>query len=406
MVVSVSAATLAAFAILCLLLPFRVLADSEAMPWAWMKTSANGRYCFKMVPPKWHLKGDAVVTDRKAYGVVYRLADDGQLVELWRTSDWYSFEVYLSDDGTHLVRIGPWARDQEKHTDLAVAFYDRGRLLKEYQVRELLKAPDKAVNSVSHYEWRPVRQSKPTGFKDDGFHLVMADHTSYSFDLATGAITTVEQDDKARNFHEVRAEEKDADAQRGKDLLEKWEGKESFEKLFEISKASAGEGKIMGVYFEGPEWRADLKPKALPRANCLVEAVFPIVDGQRINTSISPEETRDAFKKAMEHPFVASRFESKAASGIRIRVTGDRFHWDTPELQKMLKQVTGQEPAADALRNWAYCILDEKDHHYTSFYFNTATGELIYKDESKWPREPILLDRAGTRIKPGGGSGK
>jgi len=193
-------------------LTIRGLADSPASPRPWVTVSKRGDFFFKMVPLKWKKRSDAkdvlekdpfgnvreivdgeYVVEREPFGIVYKITEDGEFKEVWRTEGWYAFEGYLSEDGQYFVRFGPWASDQENHTDLAIAFYDRGKLLKKYQVKELIRKPDLLEDSVSHYMWRPATQTEPNGFYGGAFHLTMIDKTTYRFDFKTGAIISREQ---------------------------------------------------------------------------------------------------------------------------------------------------------------------------------------------------------------------
>ena len=65
---------------------------------------------------------------------------------LW-TVQWCAQAVHLSRDGRYLARMGPWASSA---SDLAIAFYDRGRLLKEYAVKDLVADTESLPRSVSH----------------------------------------------------------------------------------------------------------------------------------------------------------------------------------------------------------------------------------------------------------------
>jgi hypothetical protein len=196
--------------VVCIAMKTTVIADSVGPQVPWVKTSKDGRYMFKMVPEKSQFVGEKLNVERDAFGVAYEITEGGELKELWRTKGWYAFEGYLSEDGRYFVRFGLWAEDQEKHTDLAVAFYDQGKLLKEYQVRELIKNPKLLQNTISHYFWRPEIQTKPNGFNEEGFHLVMIDKTTYSFDFKTGKIVATEKDEGAKSCIEIEKEKKAA----------------------------------------------------------------------------------------------------------------------------------------------------------------------------------------------------
>jgi hypothetical protein len=113
--------------------------------------------------------------------------------------------------------------------------------------------------------------------------------------------------------------------------------------------------------------------------------------------SLTPQEINSAFEMAFKHPFVSNRFKDGGATGVRLRIQGDRLHWNTPELQEFIEKITGEKPNEDKLGHWAYFIIDDEERNYTSIYLNTKTGEIIDEDESKWPWEPYLIDSAGNR---------
>ena len=116
----------------------------------------------------------------------------------------------------------------------------------------------------------------------------------------------------------------------------------------------------------------------------------------KLLVTLTPEEIDIALKKSLNHPFVSKRFESGGATGIRLRIGGDRLHWDTEELQKFHKTVKGIPASQNELRYWAEIIIDAKQPRYTSIYFNTNTGELIYEDTSIWPYKQLLLQETAS----------
>lgn len=378
-------------------MPMKGLADSPAAPRPWVGTSERGDFFFKMVPPKWKKDGDRYVVEREPFGVTYKISEDGEFKEVWRTEGWYSFEGYLSEDGRYFVRFGPWASDQENHTDLAIAFYDRGKLLKEYQVKDLIRKPDFLEDSVSHYMWRPETQSEPNGFYGGTFHLVMIDKTSYSFDYETGEIIIREKDEKAKSSREIWAEEQTTANKRGRELFEASTFKEEFERHFEITGIEAMRGSFSSCSLEGPAWVAEFTPKRKFEHEASVRPVFPIRDESSVVVSLTPQEITSAFEMAFKHPFVSNRFKDGGATGVRLRIQGDRLHWNTPELEEFIEKITGEKPNKDKLGHWAYFIIDDEERNYTSIYLNTKTGEIIDEDESKWPWEPYLIDSAGNR---------
>lgn len=399
--------------------PFAV-ADQPAPTFRHVTTSQGQRcYFFKMIPEKVRYENNSLVKEKDAWGVAYKLDENGEIVELWRTEGWYASEVFLSDDGRYLVRMGVWPTTNDEFTDVAVAFYDRGKLLKSYDVRDLIKRPHLIEHSVSHYRWQPRKQTVPNGIgrghsqgwfggnylQGEHFHLVMIDKTAYHFDLATGDILSTETDPGAQSELEfwiaLRAEEKE----RGEGLYRTWPLRADFEKHFTTSEVRTGDWYVNGVWLDGANWEGNLAPKKDYGWDCLVEAVFPISKKGDIEVTITPQEIDEAFSNALRHPFVEARFKD-GATGIRLRITGDRLHWNTPELEKWLKQTRGAAPKEAELRYWAYAIIDEKEQSlanlhlsFTSFYLNTKTGELLYEDESApFPYPTVLLDAKGTRI--------
>jgi hypothetical protein len=116
-----------------------------------------------------------------------------------------------------------------------------------------------------------------------------------------------------------------------------------------------------------------------------------------LEVSLTPQEITSTFEQAFRHPFVAKRFRTGGATGIRLRIQGDRLHWNTPELIDFVEKITGAKPKETELSHWAYLIIDAESPRYTSIYFNTKTGEIILEEEATWPREPYLINSNGTK---------
>jgi hypothetical protein len=371
-------------------------ADWPNTPEPWVKASDNGRSLFKMVPER--ITGEKP-GGRKASGIAYGLSDGGELKELWRAEGWYGYRGHISDDGRYLVLLGPPAQEGTIATDLAIAFYDRGKLVKEYTVGALLKDEEALVRTTSKYIWEPERQTQPTGFypgMGSHFHLVMADKTTYAFEVATGAIVSTETDAGARNSHEIRKEDDAREEAEGKAILERSAFRKDYESHFDISEVQALKGSISSCSLEGPAWTATLTPKKKLAHPTGVEAVFQI-KGDHAVATLHPSKMIAAMEMALRHPSVAGQFAG-GATGLRLRTQGDRLHWNTPELRAFIKQVRGNEPEDPVLEHWAYIIIDHPlDPRYRSFYLDTAAGNLIYEEGYKNPPVLILLDGAGKK---------
>lgn len=373
-------------------------ADSPAEPYAWMLVAQSREYCFRMIPEKHHFKDEKKIVDRTAFGVASELDENGELKEMWRVEGWYAFSGHLSNDGRYFVRMGPWASDQEGHTDLAVAFYDRGNLLKAYRVKDLIKDDSKLEYSVSHYRWQPEKQSKPTGlvdpWKDKLFHLVMIDKTAYDFDLASGEIATTGKDEGALSSRDIRLLEDVEASQFGAALLKSNPAAVELEKSFDMDEVSSSkESKISSIYFEGREWHAKLTPKQDLKHPCEIHSVFPVSADGKLLIGIKADELLAALKIIVAHPYIENRFRAHAAEGIRIRVAGDRLHWDTDEVKKMLGLLKMKNDSPESLGDWAGVIVDEPNHVYHSFYLNVLTSQIMLNDTSKWPYGAILLEK-------------
>jgi hypothetical protein len=385
-----------------------VLADSPVASYAWVTTSSRGDHLFKMVPATLTKKDGEWVTVRDAFGVAYRLDEKGEFQEIWRSTGWYAFKGHLSDDGRYFVRFGPWASDQDNHTDLAIAFYDRGQLVKEYQVRDLIQEPDLLEDSVSHYTWRPSVQTHPNGFHheslfgsgDEQFRLTMIDKTTYDFDVGTGRILNKGRDESAKSSSELMAKEMAAEAKRGKTLFDGSGFKEAFLNEFEISDISANSGSYSSTSLEGPSWEATLKPRKALDHEVSIKPLFPIREDGEIAVSITPQEIISAIERALKHPYVKERFENGGATGIRMRVLGDRLHWNSTEISGFLELLTGGKPAGEELKSWCYFIIDAAEPRYTGFYFDAKSGRIITNEDPEKPGVPSFIDAAGERLTP------
>ncbi|NQV85903.1 MAG: hypothetical protein HQ492_02380 [Woeseiaceae bacterium] len=123
-----------------------VSADSEAMPMPKVFAARTNAFYFKLIPA-------ADFDEEKSEGFLYRVTDTvDELV--YRSDGWYSFDVFVSYDGSYLARSGPWPRhDSPPETMPAVVFYADGKPVKTYYVSDLVKDELKLQHSISHYSW-------------------------------------------------------------------------------------------------------------------------------------------------------------------------------------------------------------------------------------------------------------
>jgi len=156
-------------------------ADSEAPARSCKVVTDDGKYVFVMHPIKGGFSSypDKGMLAKYPKSGLYR--NDGSAEPLW-TIDWYSRGgVHLFPDGKYLIRIGNWPlgspcneknysyeetlirlhnkqpigpiRNDKALSQLAVAFYESGMLLKEYSIGDLTKEPSKLPTSISHFQW-------------------------------------------------------------------------------------------------------------------------------------------------------------------------------------------------------------------------------------------------------------
>lgn len=167
-----------------------VFADSPSRPVPLVFVNRYGSdVMFSMIPPQYDA---SYKLTREAFGIASRLNEDGKFVEMYRTSGWYSFEVFVSRDGKYLVQMGPWnVGDSPQKDHLAVAFHKNGKLLKSYSTARLVKDPTKVVVTVSHYMWQaPQHALSPSLDYDNTFKLRTIDGWTYEFDATTGEINS------------------------------------------------------------------------------------------------------------------------------------------------------------------------------------------------------------------------
>lgn len=167
----------------------KVQADSPARPTPRITASSVGNTYFSMIPERYHYEDTDRIQDSPAFGRAYKLDEFGETIELWEVTGWYAFEVYVSNNGRYLVRIGNWAQGREpSEKDLAVSFYDNGKELKKYSTKDLVKNPKKVQTSTSHYVWRENSYEYPKLDWQDQFHLKTIDGYLYTFNIKNGQI--------------------------------------------------------------------------------------------------------------------------------------------------------------------------------------------------------------------------
>ena len=138
---------------------------------------------------------------RPAHGFVYQLDAEGKPTVKYRIQGWYSCDMQLSSDGRVLVGVQPFQPGREpKSSDVGIAFFKDGVLMRRYLVGELVKDNSLLRRTVSFYRWldethlgtrEGVVADRPYLDLNGVFHLTTIDRLTYSFDAATGKILSV-----------------------------------------------------------------------------------------------------------------------------------------------------------------------------------------------------------------------
>lgn len=169
--------------IICILLTFAPIAwtDMEAPYESYGITSSYGNYYYKMIPDRpYDSESGSGICYKAIFGIPYK--------NLWKTNGWYARETYLSNDGKYLVRVAPWHSGiRPNDSDVGVAFYKEGKLIKSYSTNILVKDKRKALLTASHYKFRSHVPSKFEARKNR-FTFVSIDCIEHIFDITTGEI--------------------------------------------------------------------------------------------------------------------------------------------------------------------------------------------------------------------------
>jgi len=167
--------------LIALLLIFTTLsafADSVT-EYAYVTASARGKYYFKMVPTR---------NSKQGLGTLFEVNPNGEDKVIWKTEGWYSFAVYISENGEYLVRINVLPHGHELSDDhLAIAFYKKGELINSYSTKNLVKNPSAINRSIGSYKWLEKKIFAPYANR---LVIVTVDNIKYVFNVSNGSIVS------------------------------------------------------------------------------------------------------------------------------------------------------------------------------------------------------------------------
>lgn len=157
-------------------------ADQDPTPYSYVTHSLDRKHTFVMIAPKaWG--SDELLWNGNRYSASGLYRSDGSTTPLW-TVDWYAYHVVVADNGSHVIRFGPWAAGPFEE---ALTFVDRGQILKSYKIRDLVLIPLSLPHSVSHLQWHYKNQIDTNR---GTFSVVTANGEHHTFDLSNGRILT------------------------------------------------------------------------------------------------------------------------------------------------------------------------------------------------------------------------
>ena len=134
---------------------FAVFADSDASPRDYSAPTADGRHILVVLAPDDAFPERNEELRRKyARSGLYRAGERGALVwELPSYSPW----IRVANDGRFAVMWAQWPssspRDATEYDRPVIRFLDRGKVIREYATRQLVKDPTRLPHSVSHFRW-------------------------------------------------------------------------------------------------------------------------------------------------------------------------------------------------------------------------------------------------------------
>jgi hypothetical protein len=169
--------------IICL--GIRVKADSIAAPYSYKKDVSNGKYVLVMLAKD---NKEVFSSSNKKYTHSGLYLNDGSVTPLW-TMGWYEYEgmLFIAEDGEHAAGLGPWPNlSSSKQIDLnqlAVTFYNKESLMKEYYISDLIKYKFLLRKSVSHFEWR---EKTEFDISTGQLTILTKENNKFIFDINSG----------------------------------------------------------------------------------------------------------------------------------------------------------------------------------------------------------------------------
>ena len=165
---------------------------------SYVTATSNKKFLFVMLGPKaWpadsEWRDENMETSREVqtrYSKSGLYLNDGSVKPLWEIAE-YSWEVFVPSDGVHLAAPAPWPMTA---SDQALAFYENGKLIRSYRVKDLVDIPWFLPGGHQHFDWY-----KEIKLDDENRRLTVTTrhYDRYVFDLAGGNIISARRPGRA-----------------------------------------------------------------------------------------------------------------------------------------------------------------------------------------------------------------
>lgn len=291
-------------------------ADKEAPNKNYAVKSPNGKYEIQMLPSEaYGFSGE---------GTAFHIVNNTKEI-IWKI-DWFSKRVFLSDDGKHLIRFGPWASDIVNFSDLAIAFYEDGKLLKEYKVNELVKNPGTLQYSVSHYKWRYEDPSLRFGFSEDNktYTIITKDNLAYVFDVKTGLIVELSTDTDCKILEKLKKAIIPAENKPEEQTSQEFDYIELYKKYFDVDVKSKDTQILFGKTTINC-WNGTLTPLKKFPYSYNIEAYLPVTEKSNSKVKIMPELILEALEDFIAPQFIKNLVDSLDNASLRFQVSLNLF---------------------------------------------------------------------------------
>lgn len=165
----------------------QVRADSIVFPYSWVKPTTDGRHQFVMIAPEPHRQIESYAERDAKLRATYKqsgLYRKGETESPLYAVDWYSYGVNLSNDGRYAVLIGTCYREAALESR-ALAFYDKGVLLREYDVGDFMVTTFGLPHSVTMVDWL---YESDFDWSHDELSIRTNHLSTFRFDATTGEV--------------------------------------------------------------------------------------------------------------------------------------------------------------------------------------------------------------------------